>query len=42
VALRAEAFGLDGAHKVVEATVRRSSEAPLNPGIEMVSWHEIR
>jgi hypothetical protein len=42
VALRAEAFGLDGAHKVLEATVRRLSEDPLTPGIEMVSWHEIR
>ena len=42
LALRAEAFGLDGAHKVLEATVRRSSDDPLNPSIKMVSWHEVR
>jgi hypothetical protein len=42
VALRAEAFGLEGAHTVVEAAVRRLSDDPVNKSIEMVYWRQIR
>jgi hypothetical protein len=42
LALRAEAFGLEGAHKVLEATVRRSVAESGEPAIEMLSWHDIR
>lgn len=41
LALRAEAFGVGGAHKVLEATVRRD----LSGGgsiVRMLSWQEIR
>lgn len=41
LAIRAEAFGVGGAHKVLEATVRRDMQggAPL---VRMLSWVEIR
>jgi hypothetical protein len=42
LALRAEAFGRDGAHSVVEATLRRSVDASGGPVIEMLSWQGIR
>jgi hypothetical protein len=41
IALRAEAFGAGGAHKVLEATVRRDSGGGV-PIIRTLSWHEIR
>jgi hypothetical protein len=43
LALRAEAFGTRGAHKVVEATVRKRDAAVLPAvTVEMLSWHEVR
>ena len=39
LALRAEAFGVGGAHKVLEATVRRD---PSESIVRMLSWQEIR
>jgi hypothetical protein len=42
VALRAEAFGVGGAHKVLEATVRREVDATGAARIRMLSWQEIR
>lgn len=42
VALRAEAFGVGGAHKVLEATARREVDATGVPKIRMLSWQEIR
>jgi hypothetical protein len=42
VAIRAEAFGVGGAHKVLEATVRREVEAGGGPIVRMRSWQEIR
>ena len=41
VALRAEAFGADRAHSVLEATARRSVAAS-GTTLEMMSWHHIR
>lgn len=42
LALRAEAFGVGGAHKVLEATVRREVDAAGAPRIRVLSWQEIR
>lgn len=42
LALRAEAFGVGGAHKVLEATVRREVDAEGTPVVRMPSWQEIR
>jgi hypothetical protein len=42
LALRAEAFGAGGAHKVLEATVRREAEAGGGPIVRVRSWQEIR
>lgn len=42
LALRAEAFGAGGAHKVLEATVRREVEAGGGPIVRVRSWQEIR
>ncbi len=42
LALRAEAFGAGGAHKVLEATVRREVDAGGGPIVRMRSWQEIR
>jgi hypothetical protein len=42
LALRAEAFGVGGAHTVLEGTVRREVDAGGTPRIRVVSWHEIR
>ena len=42
LALRAEAFGAGGAHKVLEATVRRDLDALAGPAIRLLSWQEIR
>ena len=39
VAVRSEAFGIGGGHKVVESTVRRSG---AGDGISRLSWVEIR
>lgn len=42
VAIRAEAFGVGGAHKVLEATVRREVSADGGAVIRMLSWQERR
>ena len=42
LAVRAEAFGVGGAHKVLEGTVRREVDADGTPVIRMASWQEIR
>ncbi len=42
VALRAEAFGADRAHTVLEATARRSIAASGVTTLEMLSWQHIR
>jgi hypothetical protein len=42
LALRAEAFGVGGAHKVLEATIRRDVDAVVGPAIRVLSWQEIR
>ena len=41
LALRAEAFGVGGAHKVLEAAVRRDVSGAV-PAIRGLSWQEIR
>jgi hypothetical protein len=41
LALRAEAFGVGGAHKVLEATVRRE-QSDAGSNIHVLSWQEIR
>jgi hypothetical protein len=41
LALRAEAFGAGGAHKVLEATFRRDAAGGV-PVVRMLSWKEIR
>ena len=41
LALRAEAFGVGGAHKVLEAEVRRDVSGAV-PAIRGLSWQEIR
>ena len=41
LALRAEAFGVSGAHKVVEATVRRDLSGSGSV-VRMLSWQELR
>jgi hypothetical protein len=41
LALRAEAFGVGGAHKVLEATVRREVGSG-GPTVQVLSWQEIR
>lgn len=42
LAVRAEAFGVGGAHTVLEACVRRDAEGPGAPSVRMLSWQEIR
>ena len=42
LAIRAEAFGAGGAHKVLEATVRRNAGGPAAPAVQVLSWQEIR
>ena len=42
VALRAEAFGADRAHTVLEATARRTIPASGATTLEMLSWQHIR
>ena len=42
VALRAEAFGAERAHTVLEATARRSIPASGAATLEMLSWQHIR
>jgi hypothetical protein len=42
LAIRAEAFGTGGAHKVLEATVRREVDAGGGPFVQVRSWQEIR
>ena len=42
LALRAEAFGAGGAHRVLEATVRRDAGGPGAPIVQVLSWQEIR
>lgn len=42
LAVRAEAFGVGGAHKVLESTVRREVDAEGIPTLRMASWQEIR
>ena len=42
LALRAEAFGAGGAHRVLEATVRRDVGALGQPSVQVLSWQEIR
>ena len=42
LALRAEAFGPGGAHKVLEATVRRDVEPGGGPVVRVLSWQEVR
>lgn len=42
LAVRAEAFGVGGAHKVLEATVRRQVDADGISVMQVVSWQEIR
>ena len=48
VALRAEAFGLRGSHKVFECTVAREDAAaptglaPGAAGVRVLSWREVR
>ena len=42
LALRAEAFGPGGAHKVLEATVRRDVEPGGGPVVRVLSWQEAR
>ena len=40
LAIRAEAFGVGGSHKVLEATVQRISDE--GPGVRVLSWQELR
>ena len=42
LAVRAEAFGAGGAHKVLEATVRNDTGGPGGPTVQLLSWQEIR
>jgi hypothetical protein len=42
LALRTEAFGAGGAHKVLEATVRRDTQTGGGPIVRFRSWQEIR
>ena len=42
LAVRAEAFGVGGAHTVLEATVRRDIQASGMPIVRVLSWQEIR
>ena len=42
IAIRAEAFGVGGAHTVLEATVRRDTDAAGTPVVRMLSWQQIR
>jgi len=43
LAMRAEAFGPGGAHKVIEAIVARPDESAGAPaGVRMLSWREVR
>ena len=42
LAVRAEAFGVGGAHAVLEATVRRDTEPGVGPTVRVLSWQEIR
>ena len=45
VAMRAEAFGPNGAHTVIEATVARpdESDSGIAPaGVRVLSWREVR
>jgi hypothetical protein len=42
LAVRAEAFGVGGAHKVLEATVRRHVDTDGVLVLQMMSWQEIR
>ncbi len=45
LAMRAEAFGPNGAHKVIEATIARPDESAggMAPtGVRMLSWREVR
>jgi hypothetical protein len=42
LAVRAEAYGVGGAHKVLETTVRRRVDADGISVMQVVSWQEIR
>jgi hypothetical protein len=42
LAVRAEAFGAGGTHKVLEATVRKDTVGPGGPAVQVLSWQEIR
>ena len=42
LAIRAEGFGVRGAHTVVEATVRRELDADGQTVIRVLSWNDIR
>jgi hypothetical protein len=42
LAVRAEAFGVGGAHTVLEATVRQDTGGPGLPMVQMLSWQGIR
>jgi hypothetical protein len=42
LAVRAEAFGVGGAHAVLEATVRRDMAASGVPIVRVLSWQELR
>lgn len=40
LAVRAEAFGVGGSHRVLEATVGRRADE--GPAVRVLSWHELR
>ncbi len=42
IALRAEGFSAGGAHTVLEATVRRDTDAAGSPIVRVLSWQQIR
>lgn len=42
LAVRAEAFGVGGAHTVLEATVRRDVQSGGAPFVRVLSWNKIR
>jgi hypothetical protein len=42
LAVRAEAFGAGGAHRVLEATLRKDTAGPAGPMVQVLSWQEIR
>ena len=42
LAVRAEAFGVGGAHTVLEATVRQDTAGPGVPMVRMLSWQAVR